>query len=71
MRDDERIYSPELREMDERSPGRLRGVSCDVKSCAFHDGESFCTAPRIAVGPTSALRAAETACATYLSLIHI
>lgn len=58
-------YSPEIRQMDEQSPGRLRGVSCDVMSCAYHDGESFCTARRITVGPTSALSATETACATY------
>ncbi len=58
-------YSPELCAADAESPGRLRGVYCDVKSCAYHDGESYCTASRITVGPTNALRATETACATY------
>lgn len=65
MRMNEREYSPELLAALSESPGRLRGVSCDVKSCAYHDGESWCTAPRITVGPTSALSATETACATY------
>ena len=65
MRRDDRIYSPELLAVDAESPGRLRGVSCDVTSCAYHDGDSYCTAPKITVGPTSALRATETACATY------
>ena len=58
-------YSPEMSVLEREHPGRIRGVSCDVKSCAFHDGESFCTAGRINVGPISALRATETACATY------
>jgi len=58
-------YSPELMAVEAESPGRLRGVSCDVMSCAYHDGESFCTARRITVGPTNALHATETACATY------
>ena len=65
MRRDDRIYSPELLAVDAESPGRLKGVSCDVTSCAYHDGDSYCTAPKITVGPTSALRATETACATY------
>ncbi|MBE6708130.1 MAG: DUF1540 domain-containing protein [Ruminococcaceae bacterium] len=65
MRQDERYYSPELLEVETKYPGRLRGVSCDVMSCVYHDGESFCTASHITVGPTSALSAPQTACATY------
>lgn len=60
-----RIHSPEIDAADAESPSRLYGVSCDVVSCAYHDGDSYCTASRITVGPTSATRAAETACATY------
>lgn len=58
-------YSHELIAADAESPGRLRGVSCDVVNCAYHDGDSYCTASRITVGPTSAARASETACATF------
>ena len=35
----------------------LRGVVCDVKNCAYHDGDSYCAASRIAV-----CRAARNSC---------
>lgn len=43
----------------------LKGVACDVKNCAFHDGESYCAANRIAVGPSYANTSGETVCATF------
>jgi hypothetical protein len=58
--------------MDERnnsSEGKhykhLKGVVCDVKSCSYHDGGSFCTASRISVGPGFARTSGETVCATF------
>ena len=55
---------------ENRSPGskgekHLKGVVCDVKNCAYHDGDSFCAAGRIAVGPSFAKTAGETVCATF------
>ncbi len=43
----------------------LRGVVCDVKNCAYHDGDSYCAASRIAVGPSFAKTSGETVCATF------
>ncbi len=46
-------------------PRHIKGVVCDVKNCVYHDGDSFCTANRIKVGPGYATHSAETACATF------
>ncbi|MBQ4043874.1 MAG: DUF1540 domain-containing protein [Clostridia bacterium] len=43
----------------------LKGVACDVKSCSFHDGDCYCTAERISVGPSFASTSGETVCATF------
>jgi len=43
----------------------LEGVCCDVKNCAYHDGEHRCTAKEINVGPTYASASHDTACATF------
>lgn len=48
-----------------RQPQHIRGIVCDVRNCAYHDGDSYCTANRIRVGPLSANRSGETACATF------
>ena len=41
------------------------GITCDVKNCAYHDGETRCTAAEITVGPTYASTSNDTACATF------
>lgn len=46
-------------------PQHIRGIVCDVASCAYHDGDSYCTARRIRVGPVSASNSTQTLCATY------
>ena len=43
----------------------LKGVVCDVKNCAYHDGDAYCAASRIAVGPSFAKSSGETVCATF------
>ncbi len=40
-------------------------ISCDVKNCVYHDGETFCTADHISIGPIYARSFKETACATF------
>ena len=42
-----------------------KGISCDVKNCVHHDGETYCTAECIAVGPSHANTSADTICATF------
>lgn len=42
-----------------------KAIHCDAKNCVFHDGECYCTADRISVGPSNAKRSSETACATF------
>ncbi len=43
----------------------LKGVSCDVKNCMYHDGDCKCTAKQISVGPGFASSSADTLCATF------
>jgi hypothetical protein len=45
--------------------GHIKGISCDVKNCVHHDGETYCTAGCIAVGPSHATSSADTVCATF------
>ena len=46
-------------------PDHIRGISCNVKNCLYHDGDSYCTAPRISVGPVYASNCTDTVCATF------
>ena len=39
---------------DKKCCDHIKGVCCDVKNCAYHDGESRCMAGEITVGPTYA-----------------
>ena len=39
---------------DKKCCDHIKGVCCDVKNCAYHDGETRCTAGEITVGPTYA-----------------
>lgn len=43
----------------------LEGIVCDVKNCAHHSGECYCTAKQILVGPTNAATCGATECATF------
>lgn len=51
--------------MDQKREKHLGGVRCDVKNCMHHDGELYCTASHIAVGPSTAKNATETVCGTF------
>ena len=44
---------------------RIKGIMCDVKSCAYHNGKSECCAGCISVGPSSAESSSATACVTF------
>lgn len=46
-------------------PYHIRGISCNVKNCAYHDGDGFCTADKIQVGPSYANCCMDTVCATF------
>ena len=50
---------------DKKCCDHIKGVCCDVKNCAYHDGETRCTAGEITVGPTYASTSGDTACATF------
>jgi len=41
------------------------GITCDVKNCAYHEGDCHCTASKIAVGPSHATSSTDTICATF------
>ena len=46
-------------------PAHIKGVSCNVKNCLYHDGDAYCTADRISVGPSFASACTDTVCATF------
>ena len=43
----------------------IKGIVCDVRDCAYHDGKSDCYAGTICVGPCEAGCSANTSCATF------
>ncbi len=43
----------------------IKGINCSVRNCAYHDGECYCTAREINVGPSNACTSTETICATF------
>jgi len=55
----------EAKEMKKKAPKHIKGISCDVKNCVYHDGDSFCTADKIAVGPSYATSCTDTVCASF------
>lgn len=46
-------------------PQHIRGITCDVKNCTYHDGDNYCTASKINVGPSYATSSTDTVCATF------
>ena len=43
----------------------IKGITCDVKNCQYHDSDNKCMAGHIIVGPGSASTSSETLCATF------
>ncbi len=43
----------------------IRGINCDVQNCIHHNGDCYCTAESISVGPSHACCSTETVCATF------
>ena len=48
----------------------IKGICCNVRNCEYHDCDTHCTATEIAVGPSSAVTSADTACATFKQKQH-
>ena len=46
-------------------PKHIKGLDCNVKNCCYNDGECYCTAKQIHIGPISATSGSETLCATF------
>ena len=47
------------------SAKKVKGITCDVRECQYHDGENTCMAGHVSVGPTDAKCSSETVCATF------
>lgn len=43
----------------------IKGISCEVKNCKYHDMSNCCTAGQIKVGSTTATTPSETKCETF------
>lgn len=48
-----------------KAPKHIKGLDCNVKNCSYHDGECYCTAKKIHIGPASAVTGSDTICATF------
>ncbi|MGN1048300.1 MAG: DUF1540 domain-containing protein [Eubacteriales bacterium] len=42
-----------------------KGITCDVCNCYYNQDGCYCTAEKIAVGPSYATSATDTACGTF------
>ncbi|HAN20575.1 MAG: hypothetical protein A2Y15_00940 [Clostridiales bacterium GWF2_36_10] len=49
----------------DEDPKPIKGISCSVTNCQYHDGRTQCVAGKIAVGPSSATASRDTLCATF------
>ena len=52
------------------SSKRIKGITCDVKNCAYHQGQDECFAGCISVGPREAGCSKDTACATFKPRVY-
>lgn len=43
----------------------IKGISCEVKNCVYHDTSDVCKAGHIKVGSKTATSQNETACETF------
>ena len=43
----------------------IKGITCDVVNCQYHQGEGQCCAGHIKVGPSKAEANRDTLCATF------
>lgn len=50
---------------EKEKTAHIRAITCDVASCAYHDGTNYCTAEKVKIGPSYAVSSTETICATY------
>ena len=50
---------------DKKCCDHIKGIVCDVKNCAYHDGETRCMAGEITVGPAYASTSGDTVCAPF------
>ncbi len=48
-----------------KTPKHQSAVSCEAKNCAYHDGDHYCTADRIKIGPSYARAKTDTVCITF------
>lgn len=55
----------EVRGNHSGTPKHIKGIVCDVKNCAYHDSENYCTADKIAIGPSYATSSTDTVCASF------
>ncbi len=55
----------DVREGKPKSAHHIKGIVCDVKNCVHHDGDNYCTADKIAVGPSFATSCSDTVCASF------
>ena len=48
-----------------QTPKHIKGITCDVRNCVHHDGDNYCTAAKISIGPSYATSCTDTVCASF------
>ena len=48
-----------------KTMNEIKGISCEVKNCIYHDKSDRCNAGHIVVGNESATKTTETKCETF------
>ena len=43
----------------------IKNLTCCVGNCAYNDGDGYCTAGGVSIGPGYASSCTDTACATF------
>lgn len=59
------LFTSNLLAPTDSIPRHINGITCDVQSCVYHDGDNFCTAKRVQIGSMAAVKSSETRCATF------
>lgn len=60
------FFDDDIAENVNCSHKHIKGITCNVKNCEYHDSFGYCTAESINIGPGYAESCTDTVCATFL-----
>ena len=63
--DENRLFDASVEDAVANPPRHIKNVTCCVDNCAYNDGEGYCTASNICIGPGYAKDCTDTVCASF------